>query len=186
MTWEEYNKLFHKEQLNLVAFKRLMDCDEEVLRLVNSAIKAEREAVANWIMGKGFATGHGDDIVNMLDELEWQVAEHEREACAECGANGGHALYCVACAEKFIAQTETKDEPVAIVISESGANVTHSWWHEPALPIGTKLYTSPQRTWVGLTEEDLKLLSAEYRIVYGSWVGDFAKGIEDKLKESNT
>jgi hypothetical protein len=35
---------------------------------------------------------------------------------------------------------ETKDEPVAIVISESGANVTHSWWHEPALPIGTKLY----------------------------------------------
>ena len=43
-----------------------------------------------------------------------------------------------------------------------------------------------QRTWVGLTEEDLKLLSAEYRIVYGSWVGDFAKGIEDKLKERNT
>jgi hypothetical protein len=104
MTWEEYNKLFHKEQLNLVAFKRLMDCDEEVLRLVNSAIKAEREAVANWIMGKGFATGHGDDIVDMLDELEWQVAEREREreACAECGADGGHALYCVACAEKFV------------------------------------------------------------------------------------
>jgi hypothetical protein len=46
MTQDEYNKLFHKEQLNLVAFKRLMDCDEEVLRLVNSAIKAEREACA--------------------------------------------------------------------------------------------------------------------------------------------
>jgi len=43
MTREEYIKLFHKEQLNLVAFKRLMDCDEEVLRLVNSAIKAERD-----------------------------------------------------------------------------------------------------------------------------------------------
>ena len=46
MTWDEYNRLFHKEQLNLVAFKRLMDCDEEVLRLVNSAIEAEREACA--------------------------------------------------------------------------------------------------------------------------------------------
>jgi hypothetical protein len=46
MTQDEYNLLFHKEQLNLVAFKRLMDCDEEVLRLVNSAIKAEREACA--------------------------------------------------------------------------------------------------------------------------------------------
>ena len=46
MTKEEYIKLFYKEQLNLVAFKRLMDCDEEVLRLVNSAIKTEREACA--------------------------------------------------------------------------------------------------------------------------------------------
>jgi len=46
MTWYEYNLLFHKQQLNLVAFKRLMDCDEEVLRLVNSAIEAEREACA--------------------------------------------------------------------------------------------------------------------------------------------
>jgi len=46
MTWDEYNLLFHKQQLNLVAFKRLMDCDEEVLRLVNSAIEAEREACA--------------------------------------------------------------------------------------------------------------------------------------------
>lgn len=42
MTWDEYNRLFHKEQLNLIAFKRLMDCDEEVLRLVNSAIEMER------------------------------------------------------------------------------------------------------------------------------------------------
>jgi hypothetical protein len=46
MTWDEYNLLFHKQQLNLVAFKRLMDCDEEVLRLVNGAIEAEREACA--------------------------------------------------------------------------------------------------------------------------------------------
>ena len=46
MTREEYNLLFHKEQLNLVAFKRLMDCDEEVLRLVNRAIENERDACA--------------------------------------------------------------------------------------------------------------------------------------------
>jgi len=47
MTREEYIKLFHKEQLNLVAFKRLLDCDEEVLRLVNRAVQEEREACAN-------------------------------------------------------------------------------------------------------------------------------------------
>jgi hypothetical protein len=42
-----------------------------------------------------------------------------------------------------------------------------------------------QRTWVGRTEEDLKLLSAEWRIVYGAWMDDFAKDIEAKLKEKN-
>jgi hypothetical protein len=46
MSREEYNRLFHKHKLNLVAFKPLNDCDEEVLRLVNAAIEAEREACA--------------------------------------------------------------------------------------------------------------------------------------------
>jgi hypothetical protein len=48
-----------------------------------------------------------------------------------------------------------------------------------------KCKAQPQRTWVGLTEEDLKLLSAEWRIVYGAWMDDFAKDIEAKLKEKN-
>ena len=64
MTREEYIKLFHKEQLNLVAFKRLMDCDEEVLRLVNKAIEKEREACAamsDWILKEGGGTW-GDAI----------------------------------------------------------------------------------------------------------------------------
>ena len=47
-------------------------------------------------------------------------------------------------------------------------------------------YVLPKREWVGLTEEDLKLLSAEWRIVYGAWMDDFAKDIEAKLKERNT
>ena len=45
---------------------------------------------------------------------------------------------------------------------------------------------SPQRTWVGLTEEDLKPICDEWRIVYGAWMDDFAKEIEAKLKEKNT
>jgi aspartyl/asparaginyl beta-hydroxylase (cupin superfamily) len=45
MDRDEYNILFHRLELNLVAFKRLMDCDEEVLKLVNAAIEAERQSV---------------------------------------------------------------------------------------------------------------------------------------------
>jgi len=42
-----------------------------------------------------------------------------------------------------------------------------------------------ERTWVGLTGEDLKLLSAEWGMVYGAWMDDFARAIEAKLKEKN-
>jgi hypothetical protein len=47
MNWDEYNELFHKLGLNRHAFRRLMECDHEVLRLVNVAITAEREACAD-------------------------------------------------------------------------------------------------------------------------------------------
>ena len=39
------------------------------------AMNQEREVVANWIMNKGFATGHGDSIVDLLDQLESQIAD---------------------------------------------------------------------------------------------------------------
>jgi hypothetical protein len=44
---------------------------------------AEREKVAAWMMARGYATGHGDTIEDLLVELEWQVRESEREACAK-------------------------------------------------------------------------------------------------------
>jgi hypothetical protein len=47
MTRDEYNTLFHKLELNLVAFNQLMYCDEQVLKLVNYAIEQECEACAN-------------------------------------------------------------------------------------------------------------------------------------------
>ena len=77
---------------------------------------------------------------------------------------------------------ETKDEPVG-----KFAKFTDGIWREVTdYSAGIPLYTPPQRTWVGLTEEDLKLLSAEWRIVYGAWMDDFARDIEAKLKELNT
>lgn len=44
---------------------------------------AEREKVAAWMMQRSYATGHGDTIEDLLKELEWQVAEREREECAQ-------------------------------------------------------------------------------------------------------
>jgi hypothetical protein len=43
----------------------------------------EREKVAQWMIERGYATGHGDTVEDLLKELEWQVKEREREACAK-------------------------------------------------------------------------------------------------------
>lgn len=43
---------------------------------------AQREKVARWQIGSGYTTGHGETIEDLLVELEWQVRESEREACA--------------------------------------------------------------------------------------------------------
>jgi len=42
-----------------------------------------KDEIIDWMMNKGFSTGHGESTKDLLDELEWQIAEREREACAE-------------------------------------------------------------------------------------------------------
>jgi 2-oxo-4-hydroxy-4-carboxy--5-ureidoimidazoline (OHCU) decarboxylase len=44
---------------------------------------AERNKLADWMIERGYATGHGDTIEDLLVELEWQVRESEREACVQ-------------------------------------------------------------------------------------------------------
>ena len=88
-----------------------------------------------------------------------------------------------------LTQPAPVQEPVTTVTSESGnPDVAMSWWHEPPLPVGTKLYTTPpaaQRQWVGLTDDEIQVVlnkvASEYQ--YGD---TFAKAIEAKLKEKNT
>jgi hypothetical protein len=54
---------------------------------------AEREKVARWHIGSGYTTGHGDTIEDLLVELEWQVRESEREACAAMAEAFHHHQY---------------------------------------------------------------------------------------------
>ena len=46
MTWDEYNQLFHRAHVNEVAFNRVIDCDEELRKMVEMAVKEEREECA--------------------------------------------------------------------------------------------------------------------------------------------
>ena len=58
----------------------------DIERFAKLAAAAERNKLADWMIERGFATGHGDSIEKLLEELEWQIEEsvrNEREACAK-------------------------------------------------------------------------------------------------------
>jgi hypothetical protein len=86
------------------------------------------------------------------------------------------------------ALAQPEQEPVGYVTIE---NIS-SWAQVPSIkwfkkPTEGPLYTAPpKREWVGLTDDDLKPLCDEWRIMYGGYVNDFAKAIEAKLKEKNS
>ena len=62
----------------------------DIERFAKLVAAAEREKLAAWMIERGYATGHGDSIEKLLEELEWQIEEsvrNERDACAKvCGA----------------------------------------------------------------------------------------------------
>ena len=72
---------------------------------------SDKEKISQWMMDKGYATGHGDTIEDLLKELEWQVAEREREACAKvCDQRAEEdkfeGCYANACAQAIRARGE--------------------------------------------------------------------------------
>jgi hypothetical protein len=74
--------------LHLYGGKEGALCDSEIEELAqierffHMTQAAERNKVASWMMTKGYATGHGDATEDLLEELDWQVRESERNACA--------------------------------------------------------------------------------------------------------
>jgi len=74
--------------------KRMHDEGMVTVGHMRQQIAAERNKVASWMMARGYATGHGDTVEDLLQELDWQIAENwtrgmvngveaEREVCAE-------------------------------------------------------------------------------------------------------
>jgi len=88
------------------------------------------------------------------------------------------------------AALEAKDEPVGLIESLKDAKPCcgqyETCWRA-CTPRGKFIgQRDAQRTWVGLTKEELKPICDEWRIVYGAWMVDFARDIEIKLKEKNS
>jgi len=120
--------------------------------------------------------------VSVLTHREWQAvhknkANELRQAIAE------------------LESQQPSQEPVAIVTGDAWRTDIRFLPEGMALQPDTKLYAHPpQRTWVGLTDEEMETTFIERG---GKWTGDFWKiedadfhpflrTIEAKLKELNT
>jgi hypothetical protein len=107
MDRDDIIKLAHKAGLHLATDVHWMpiiglEYAEKFAALVAAA---EREKVARWMMERGYSTGHGDTTEDLLQELDWQIAENwnralingittEREACAKvCDEVGERRLH---------------------------------------------------------------------------------------------
>ena len=55
--------------------------DTDLERFAALVAAHEREKVAKWMVERGYATGHGDTVEDLLTEIDWQAAERERKAC---------------------------------------------------------------------------------------------------------
>ena len=65
-----------------------------ITRFAALVAAAERNKLAAWMIKHSYATGHGDTVEDLLKELEWQIAEREREACAKvCDVLAVHPEY---------------------------------------------------------------------------------------------
>ena len=79
MNHEDLTKMAKEADLWLTSDERIA----AVVRFANLVAAAERNKVAQWMIARSYATGHGDTVEGLLNELDWQVREEERELCAQ-------------------------------------------------------------------------------------------------------
>jgi hypothetical protein len=82
---------------------------------------------------------------------------------------------------------ETEQKPVAWISEGGDVSRSKRYMDEMGFKCNP-LYTSPQKQWVGLTDEEIYEYADKYLYQHGSNYGikAFGKAIEAKLKEKNT
>jgi hypothetical protein len=91
------------------------------------------------------------------------------------------------------AALEVKDEPwspvsIGVDVTKEGAHVVgiYALDNDTSQIFYAKHHPAPQRTWVGLTDDEIFLISADCAASHQHTDIHFARAIEAKLKEKNT
>ena len=151
------------------------------------------------------------DFIERVNKDGWLLADFEPEmyvaitaikealaqievGCAECGVNSNHALYCVACAEKFIGESCASLDVAICTPNRDYADMSAKEIYEEALIDGTLSFRAAirkekniaipqQRKWVGLTyEEETELIRLAHN---HAGIRFYIQAAEARLKEKN-
>ena len=70
-----------RDTLEWEAADEIVFLRDDIKQLMNSDKKHDDPAmklVVHWMMNRGYATGHGDSLTDLLNELDWQAQERGR------------------------------------------------------------------------------------------------------------
>jgi hypothetical protein len=147
---------------------------KEALKL---ALEALETSARNW---------PSDSIIEAITAIKEALAQPEQERCVGCEACIDTACGRDECPKGWPKAAQPEQEPVAWVhkgclesIKDFDATIYANGGFDDAVPLYT---TPPQRTWVGLTDEDIEMIVENKRAAH--W--EFVRQVEAKLKEKNT
>jgi hypothetical protein len=119
-------------------------------------------------------------LEDFVDVIKYDNEQDDigRRACCDVLSYNPHSESCkakqaITAIKAALAQPAPVQEPVGYVAENGVVD-----WNVCVPPILTDLYTRPQHTWVGLTDEDCRGMSAGDRLV--------AMWADRTLKEKNT
>ena len=163
----------------------MTDLQEKAMKMALEFVVLASSKDRAWFTEKEF------EVVAALRQALAQPEPYDQTALELCDVCGWKAIIpdegCLVCARK-------NQEPVMWSIFDGKSHDVFDTKYDAdnmtrfknGKVVVKPLYTAPpKREWVGLTDEDLKPLCDEWRIMYGGYVDDFAKSIEAKLKEKN-
>ena len=155
------------------------------LRLANDLLK-----YAELVEDEALISPEEMNCASLMRLAAEALAQPEQERCVGCEACIDTACGRDECPKGWPKAAQPEQEPVAhfgsAYVNENGVHIT-TVLGPVAIPQDAKLYTTPpQRTWVGLTKEDMDWLHANTPCIEGNYGYRFIKFIEAKIKEKNT
>ena len=105
-------------------------------------------------------SAYTDDLERFAALVAALSARRGEPACPHIRSSGPADRATHWCALAATPPAAPEPEPVATVTSETGADISMSWWHAPALPVGTKLYTAPPAAPQGAPVQQWRLRGA--------------------------